>query len=249
MTVLKGKSVCAGIVKGPLLVFRTGGSEKISSSSVLSPEEELARLLYDYASHSATSDYDIVREFAGNWLSVYRTTLYPVDEADGTWQRVAFSSCPGDGGFNVIRLQPEAWQERVSVSFRELPEGSPLAPNDPGECRCGEDGGTVDKQVSQYNAKPSGSANSTDEESTRPEYAEEDTICDHRYGFVAHLSDGSRVYSEMYSAPEDTVSFSIPENTRRLYFIVAGTPHKHFPHKWDNIEINDRQLPYEIRIE
>ena len=44
MTVLKGKSVCAGIVKGPLLIFKTGGSEKISSSSVLSPEEELARL-------------------------------------------------------------------------------------------------------------------------------------------------------------------------------------------------------------
>ena len=51
----------------------------------------------------------------------------------------------------------------------------------------------------------------------------------------------------MPPAAESTVSFTIPEKTRVLYFIVAGTPEQHIPHKWDDREINDRQLPYEIK--
>ena len=211
-------------------------------------QKELARILYDYASHAATFDFDGVRDYAGSWFGVYRTILYPAEEEDGTWQRAAYSSCPGDGGFNVIRLRLVTGQETVSVSFRELPEGSPLAPEDPGECRRGEDGGTIDRQVTTYNAKPSGTA-VISEEPAGPESTESAAMSDHRYGFVAHLSDGSRVYSEMYSAPEAAVSFTVPEKTRFLYFIVVGTPREHFPHRWDNKEINDRQLPYEIRTE
>ena len=203
-------------------------------------EEKYAKFLYDYAAHAATFDFEPVREFGGSWFGVYKTAFYPVEEEDGTWQRVAYASCPDEGGFNVIRLRPEEGQETVTVSFRELPEGSPLAPDDPGECHGGEEGKTVVKTVSQYNEGPSGSSETagTDKETGS-----------HHYGFVAHLTDGSRVYSEMYSAAEDTVSFAVPEKTRVLYFIVAGTPAEHAPHKWDNREDNDRQLPYEISVE
>ncbi|MBO4819018.1 MAG: phosphoenolpyruvate--protein phosphotransferase, partial [Firmicutes bacterium] len=44
MAVLKGKSVCKGIVLGPLVVFREIKKDKLSSSQVLGPEGELKRL-------------------------------------------------------------------------------------------------------------------------------------------------------------------------------------------------------------
>ena len=43
MISLKGKSVCSGIAKGPLLLF-IPGTETESVSAGLSPEEELKRL-------------------------------------------------------------------------------------------------------------------------------------------------------------------------------------------------------------
>jgi hypothetical protein len=50
-----------------------------------------------------------------------------------------------------------------------------------------------------------------------------------RYGFVAYKEDETRVYSEIWRAPEATVSFSVPDDTEYLWLVVMGAPEEHFP--------------------
>ena len=45
-----------------------------------------------------------------------------------------------------------------------------------------------------------------------------------RYGYVALLNDGTRVYSDMFSASSGTASFTCPENCSDLWFVVSGAP-------------------------
>ena len=70
-----------------------------------------------------------------------------------------------------------------------------------------------------------------------------------RYGFVAYLTDGTRVYSDSCAAQEGAVSFDIPEGTQYLYFVVLGAPESYQVHVWDNDESTDAQMPFEIRVE
>ena len=50
-----------------------------------------------------------------------------------------------------------------------------------------------------------------------------------RYGFLAYLNNGKRVYSKMYSEERGKVSFTVPEETAFLWFVVSGAPKEHWP--------------------
>ena len=76
-----------------------------------------------------------------------------------------------------------------------------------------------------------------------------------RYGFVALLKDGMRVYSDMASAkydnganPEGTLDFAVPANASKLWLVVSGSPQEHWHHAWDDNDANDEQWPYQVRF-
>jgi len=50
-----------------------------------------------------------------------------------------------------------------------------------------------------------------------------------RYGFLASLKDGSRVYGNVGKNPQDTATFQVPENTEYLWLVVMGAPKEHSP--------------------
>jgi hypothetical protein len=79
-----------------------------------------------------------------------------------------------------------------------------------------------------------------------------------RYGFVALLKNGERVYSTMGSSnynkeynsnPLHTLSFDVPDNCDKLWFVVSGSPQEHWHHEWDDDESNDEQWPYQVKFE
>ena len=78
------------------------------------------------------------------------------------------------------------------------------------------------------------------------------TYAEWRYGFVAQLEDGTRVYGDMgkstYSAPVDTISFDCPDNCKRLYFVVSGGPKTYWRQVWDDNDDNDEQWPYKVKF-
>lgn len=76
-----------------------------------------------------------------------------------------------------------------------------------------------------------------------------------RYGFVALLDDGTRVYSDMSAQnvvngtnPTDTLRFMVPPNSERLWFVVSGSPQEHWHHEWDDDNTNDEQWPYKVKF-
>ncbi len=87
----------------------------------------------------------------------------------------------------------------------------------------------------------------TKKEKTR-KYNEFDGTVGWRYGFVALLENNERVYGESQTEKEGTIAFDVPEKTKALFFVVAGTSNKYVPHPWDATELNDPQAPYSVRI-
>ena len=78
------------------------------------------------------------------------------------------------------------------------------------------------------------------------------TYAEWRYGFVAQLQDGSRVYGDMgkstYSDPTDTVRFECPAGCQRLYFVVSGGAKYYWRQVWDDNDDNDEQWPYQVKF-
>ncbi len=76
------------------------------------------------------------------------------------------------------------------------------------------------------------------------------TAAEWRYGFVAYLKDGSRVYSPMgkatYEEPVSQLSFDCPDNVDRLFLVVSGGSSFYWTQKWDDNDANDEQWPYEV---
>jgi hypothetical protein len=70
-----------------------------------------------------------------------------------------------------------------------------------------------------------------------------------RYGYVALLSDGTRVYSDMFSASAGTASFVCPTNCQDLWFVVSSAPAVYWMHPWDDDESNDEQWPYKVKFQ
>jgi hypothetical protein len=50
-----------------------------------------------------------------------------------------------------------------------------------------------------------------------------------RYGLLAYLKDGSRVYGNTGRDPQDGAAFQVPENTEYLWLVVMGAPKEHSP--------------------
>lgn len=69
-----------------------------------------------------------------------------------------------------------------------------------------------------------------------------------RYGFVALMKDGTRVYSSMFSANEGKATFAVPANCDRLWFMVTGAPKTYSRHTWDDDNSNDEQWPYKVKF-
>lgn len=73
-----------------------------------------------------------------------------------------------------------------------------------------------------------------------------------RYGFVALLNDGTRVYSQTasasYNTPNDTLRFEAPAGCKQLWLVVSGAPSVHWRHAWDDNDANDEQWPYQVKF-
>jgi len=77
-----------------------------------------------------------------------------------------------------------------------------------------------------------------------------------KFGFVALLNNGTRVYSEIGTAkytnstnPAGTLSFICPNECASLWLVVSGAPQQHWRHEWDDDNTNDEQWPYQVKFE
>lgn len=69
-----------------------------------------------------------------------------------------------------------------------------------------------------------------------------------RYGYVALLNDGSRVYGNMSQGITNAVNFTVPANCGKIWFVVTGAPVNYSPHAWDSNNANDEQWPYKVKF-
>lgn len=78
------------------------------------------------------------------------------------------------------------------------------------------------------------------------------TAAEWRYGFVAYMNDGTRVYSPMakstYQNPEGFLEFECPANAARVFFVVSGGSSRYWRQVWDDNDNNDEQWPYEVKF-
>jgi hypothetical protein len=71
-----------------------------------------------------------------------------------------------------------------------------------------------------------------------------------RYGFVALLSDGTRLYGQTGSdANGGTATLDIPATTSKLWLVVTSAPSTYKVHSWDDNAANDEQWPYQVKFE
>lgn len=69
-----------------------------------------------------------------------------------------------------------------------------------------------------------------------------------RYGFLASLKDGNRIYGQVYKRNEGEAEFLVPENTEYLWLVVSGAPTEHEKHSWDNDKVKYRDFPYKVKF-
>lgn len=69
-----------------------------------------------------------------------------------------------------------------------------------------------------------------------------------RYGYVALLKNGTRVYGDMNTATTGTASFTVPTDADKLWLVVTGAPNTYAAHPWDDDNTNDDQWPYKIKF-
>jgi hypothetical protein len=143
---------------------------------------------------------------------------------DGTFQ-VAYNRCPGTTGYNVIPLNVPAAGTIVATKFTALTPGSALAPGDPGQYS--DESTTL--TTTKYN---SGSL----------------TRAGWRYGYVALLKNGQRLYGDMNRKTSENVEFTVPDGCDKLWFVVLGAPSTYNAQPWDEKESNDDQWPYTVKF-
>ena len=178
--------------------------------------------MYDAATRFVTWDIDEIRTNGSQYIGKQTYKFYIL--ADGTYQ-VAYSHCPGTTGYNAVPLNVSEAGTTVSTVFTALQPGSSLAPDDPGQSN--ENGTSV--TVTAYNRS----------DLTRAGW---------RYGYVALLKDGQRIYGDMNREASANVEFTIPENCEKLWFVVLGAPSTYKAHAWDEMETNDDQWPYTVKF-
>lgn len=75
-----------------------------------------------------------------------------------------------------------------------------------------------------------------------------------RYGFVAYLADGTRVYGTPGRAADksgnkEVVTFDCPANCKNLWLVVSGAATEYRVHGWDDNDKNDEQYGYRVRFD
>jgi len=184
--------------------------------------EQFNAEIYDASTRFVTWDIDAIRSAGSNYIGKQTYKFYTLQ--DGTYQ-VAYSNCPSSTGYNAIPLNVPAAGTVVSTLFTGLQPGSALAPDDPGICT--NNGATI--TVKKYN---NGSL----------------ARVGWRYGYVALLKNGQRIYGEMNKKIKADIAFTVPDNCEKLWFVVVGTPTTYTPHPWDENEENDDQWPYTLKF-
>lgn len=76
----------------------------------------------------------------------------------------------------------------------------------------------------------------------------DETVAGWRYGYVALLSNGTRVYSTMFQDKTGDAGFTIPANCNKLWLVVTGAPSTYAQHAWDDDNSNDEQWPYKVKF-
>lgn len=184
--------------------------------------DQLNAELYDAATRFVTWDIDAIRANGANYIGKHTYKFYQL--TDGAYQ-VAYSRCPGTTGYNVIPLNVPAAGTVVTTTFTALTPGSALAPGDPGECVDNEKVSTTVKYNSSSTARAGW-----------------------RYGYVALLSNGQRIYGEMNQKTTVDAHFTIPNGCTNLWFVVLGAPNSYTSNAWDEKESNDDQWPYKVKF-
>ncbi len=73
-----------------------------------------------------------------------------------------------------------------------------------------------------------------------------------RYGFLASLKNGSRVYGEVFKDANGRAEFKVPKNTEYLWLVVSGAPKEHWPivMEWGpkSDDTPEEQWPFEIKL-
>lgn len=69
-----------------------------------------------------------------------------------------------------------------------------------------------------------------------------------RYGLVAYLKDGTRVYGAMGRDTEGEVTLKVPEGCVALWLVVMGAPTHYWTHSWNDTDVDDEQWPYAVKI-
>lgn len=183
----------------------------------------LYKELYDYATRMVTYDIDGIRNYATEAARNYTTKLF---EIDNHYYQVAYASCPGTSGFNIIPLNVPAVGVNVKADFSGMFPGSNLAAEDPGNIIDG-DGKTVSNTTS-YNDSGNKSAG-------------------WRYGFVA-VTNGTAQYAPMNQLGTGSIFYTVPVGTTNLYFVVMGAPTQYVTHIWNDKEVDDEQWPYKVKF-
>ena len=182
--------------------------------------------LFDYAMKMATFDMKTLPEIKQYFVSgQYKESL--VKNEKGQFQ-IAYSSCPGSTGFNVIPLVVPENGGVVTVNFEGLEYGAPLVSSDAGMAIVQESA----QPVTTYNKAAVGSASNMG----------------WRYGFVAY-ANGIRTYSEAGKDAKGSLSFNVPADTEVLYLVVQGSPEEYIGCGWDENELTDAQFPYAFKLE
>lgn len=71
-----------------------------------------------------------------------------------------------------------------------------------------------------------------------------------RYGFVSYNSDGTRTYSPCWSETDSEQSWTVPENSSKVWFVVTGAPKEYERHPWvDDSDDNDTKWPWKAKFE
>ena len=178
--------------------------------------------LYDAVCKFVTWDLDAIRATGSNYIGKLTYKFYQLP--DGSYQ-VAYSRCPGTTGYNVIPLNVPAAGTVVTTQFTGMNAGSPLAPGDPGQYS--DEGKTL--TATTYNNSSQIRAG-------------------WRYGYVALLSNGQRVYGEMNMNSSSNVTYTVPTGCTKLWFVVLGAPSTYTANAWDEKESNDDQWPYTVKF-
>ena len=74
-----------------------------------------------------------------------------------------------------------------------------------------------------------------------------------RYGFVAHMKDGTRMYSDIatadYTNPDGVLEFEYPANCANLWLVVSGAPTAYWNRDMINwLETTAEQWPYKVKF-